>query len=119
MAFDETGQATSADQKFQIATRAFNILTDLGFPPDDIIFDLNVLTIATGIEEHNEYALSFIDGVSKVKQAFPGVRTSGGISNISFSFRGNNPVREADAFCVLIPRDSSRPGYGYRKRGDA
>ena len=95
MAFDETGQATSADQKFQIATRAFNILTDLGFPPDDIIFDLNVLTIATGIEEHNEYALSFIDGVNKVKQAFPGVRTSGGISNISFSFRGNNPVREA------------------------
>ena len=95
MAFDETGQATSAEHKFQIATRAFNILTDLGFPPDDIIFDLNVLTIATGIEEHNEYAVSFIDGVNKVKQAFPGVRTSGGISNISFSFRGNNPVREA------------------------
>ena len=95
MAFDETGQATSAEHKFQIATRAFNILTNLGFPPDDIIFDLNVLTIATGIEEHNEYAISFIDGVNKVKQAFPGVRTSGGISNISFSFRGNNPVREA------------------------
>jgi len=95
MAFDETGQATTAEHKFQIAKRAYTILTELGFPADDIIFDLNVLTIATGIEEHNEYAKSFIDGVRDVKAAFPGVRTSGGISNISFSFRGNNPVREA------------------------
>lgn len=96
MAFDEKGQAATKDDKVRIAKRAFKILTEtVGINPADIIFDLNILTVATGIEEHNGYAVDFIEAVREVKQSCPGCRTSGGVSNISFSFRGNNVVREA------------------------
>ncbi|MEM0965391.1 MAG: vitamin B12 dependent-methionine synthase activation domain-containing protein [Verrucomicrobiota bacterium] len=96
MAFDEEGQAVSIEGKVEIAKRSFRILTEeVGFAPEDIIFDLNILTVATGMEEHNPYAVNFIEGVRQVKEACPGCLTSGGLSNVSFSFRGNNPVREA------------------------
>jgi 5-methyltetrahydrofolate--homocysteine methyltransferase len=96
MAFDEQGQADTIARKVEICTRAYNILTkDAGFPPEDIIFDPNILTIATGIEEHNPYAVNFIEATREIKQRLPGCKVSGGVSNISFSFRGNNVVREA------------------------
>jgi len=96
MAFDENGQATTADRKVAIAARAYRILTDeIGFPPEDIVFDPNILTVATGIEEHDAYALNFLEAVRRIKATLPGVKVSGGVSNISFSFRGNNTVREA------------------------
>lgn len=96
MAFDEQGQAATKDEKVRIAKRAFKLLTEeAGFDPSDIIFDLNILTVATGMDEHNNYAVDFIEGVREVKKQCPGCRTSGGVSNISFSFRGNNVVREA------------------------
>ena len=96
MAFDEKGQAATKDDKVAIAERSFKILTEeVGMDPQDIIFDLNILTVATGMEEHNNYAVDFIEAVREVKKRCPGARTSGGLSNISFSFRGNNPVREA------------------------
>ena len=96
MAFDETGQADSFRRRIEIAERAYRILVDeVHFPPEDIIFDTNVLTIGTGIEEHNNYAVDFIESVRWIKQNLPHAKTSGGISNVSFSFRGNNVVREA------------------------
>ena len=96
MAFDEKGQADSLDRRIEICSRAYRILTEeIGFPPEDIIFDPNVLTVATGIEEHNNYAVDFIESVRWIKQNLPHAKVSGGISNVSFSFRGNNPVREA------------------------
>jgi 5-methyltetrahydrofolate--homocysteine methyltransferase len=96
MAFDEKGQADSLPRRIEICTRAYNILTrEIGFPAEDIIFDPNVLTVATGLEEHNNYAVDFIEATRWIKANLPGARVSGGISNISFSFRGNNPVREA------------------------
>ena len=96
MAFDEQGQADTAERKVAICTRAYKILTEeVGFPPEDIIFDPNILTIATGIEEHNEYALNFIEATRTIKATLPGCHVSGGVSNLSFSFRGNNVVREA------------------------
>ena len=96
MAFDEKGQAAELDEKVAIAERAFRILTEeVGMAPQDIIFDLNILTVATGMEEHNAYAVNFIEAVRQVKKSCPGCRTSGGVSNVSFSFRGNNTVREA------------------------
>jgi len=96
MAFDEQGQAATRDEKVRICTREYRLLTErLGFPPEDIIFDPNVLTVATGIEEHNHYAVDFFEATALIKQTLPHARVSGGISNISFSFRGNNPVREA------------------------
>ncbi|MCX7736334.1 MAG: methionine synthase [Candidatus Kapabacteria bacterium] len=96
MAFDEEGQAVSYERKIEICQRAYKILVDeLGFEPHNIIFDPNVLTIATGIEEHNDYAINFIKAVKWIKQNLPGALVSGGISNISFSFRGNDRVREA------------------------
>jgi 5-methyltetrahydrofolate--homocysteine methyltransferase len=96
MAFDEQGQAATKDDKIRICQRAYKLLTDVvGMDPEDIIFDPNVLTVATGIEEHNNYAVDFIEAVREIKRTCPGARTSGGISNISFSFRGNNVVREA------------------------
>jgi 5-methyltetrahydrofolate--homocysteine methyltransferase len=96
MAFDEQGQAASKDDKIRISVRAFKLLTErLGMLPEDIIFDCNILTVATGMEEHNNYAVDFIEAVREIKKQCPGVRTSGGVSNISFSFRGNNVVREA------------------------
>ncbi len=96
MAFDENGQAASYAEKIRICERAYRILVDeVGFNPDDIIFDPNILTVATGIEEHNNYALDFINATRWIKENLPGAKVSGGVSNISFSFRGNNKVREA------------------------
>ncbi|HEY6882357.1 MAG TPA: methionine synthase, partial [Polyangiales bacterium] len=95
MAFDEQGQAETVERKVAIAKRAYKLLTDHGFAPEDIIFDLNVLAVATGIEEHNEFAKNLIEAIRIVKRDLPGCRTSGGISNLSFSFRGNDVVREA------------------------
>ena len=96
MAFDEQGQADSADRKTEISVRAYQILTEeLKFKPEDIIFDLNIFAVATGIDEHNDYALAFIEACRQVKASCPGVKISGGVSNLSFSFRGNNTVREA------------------------
>ncbi len=96
MAFDENGQAATFEDKVRICERSFRILTEVcGFKPSDIIFDANVLTVATGMEEHNAYGLDFIRAVAEIKNRCPGARTSGGISNVSFSFRGNNVVREA------------------------
>jgi len=96
MAFDEEGQADTADRKVEICQRAYKILTErVGFRPQDIIFDPNIFAVATGIEEHNGYALAYIDATRRIKEACPGAMVSGGVSNISFSFRGNNVVREA------------------------
>ena len=96
MAFDEVGQADTADRKIEICQRAYKILTeDVGFPPEDIIFDPNIFAVATGIEEHNNYAVDFIRASKLITESCPGVRISGGVSNVSFSFRGNNVVREA------------------------
>jgi 5-methyltetrahydrofolate--homocysteine methyltransferase len=96
MAFDEEGQAVTAQRKVEICQRAYQLLTEeVGFPPEDIIFDVNILTIATGIEEHNNYAVEFIEAVRELKRLFPLAKTSGGVSNVSFSYRGNDTVREA------------------------
>ena len=96
MAFDEKGQAATYDEKIRICSRAYRILVDeVGFPPEDIIFDPNVLTVGTGIEEHNNYAVDFIEATRWIKKNLPHAKVSGGVSNVSFSFRGNNRVREA------------------------
>ena len=96
MAFDETGQADTVARKVEICSRAYTLLTEkLDFDPTDIIFDPNILAIATGLEEHNEYAINFIEACTQIKAACPGVNFSGGVSNLSFSFRGNDVVREA------------------------
>lgn len=95
MAFDEVGQADTYARKVEICTRAYHLLVANGFPPEDIIFDPNVFAIATGIEEHNNYAVDFIEATRTIKQTLPHCHISGGVSNVSFSFRGNNPVREA------------------------
>ncbi|MCL2831275.1 MAG: methionine synthase [Betaproteobacteria bacterium] len=95
MAFDETGQADTWARKTEICARAYALLTGIGFPPEDIIFDANIFAVATGIEEHNNYAVDFIEAVRWIAQNLPHAGTSGGISNVSFSFRGNEPVREA------------------------
>ena len=96
MAFDETGQADTETRKVEICTRAYNILVDqVGFAAEDIIFDPNIFAVATGIEEHNNYGVDFIEATRKIKNSLPHAMISGGVSNVSFSFRGNNPVREA------------------------
>ncbi len=95
MAFDEEGQATTYDRKIEICERAYKLLTDNGIEPQDIIFDVNILSVGTGIAEHARYAVDYIEAVRWIKENLPGVRTSGGVSNLSFSFRGNNTVREA------------------------
>jgi 5-methyltetrahydrofolate--homocysteine methyltransferase len=96
MAFDEQGQAATYDEKIRISERAYRILVDeVGFPPEDIIFDPNILTVATGMEEHNNYAVDYINATRWIKANLPHAKVSGGVSNISFSFRGNNKVREA------------------------
>tara|TARA_Y100001970_G_scaffold267935_1_gene358572 strand:+ start:30689 stop:33340 length:2652 start_codon:yes stop_codon:yes gene_type:complete len=96
MAFDEKGQAETAKHKYEICSRAFSLLTDkVGFLPEDIIFDPNIFAVATGISEHNDYALSFIEATRLIKDSFPHCHVSGGLSNLSFSFRGNEPVRRA------------------------
>ena len=105
MAFDEDGQADTRERKVEICERAYNILVDeLGFPPEDIIFDPNIFAVATGIEEHNDYANAFIEATREIRRRLPGVHVSGGVSNISFSFRGNEPVRH-----------QGRHGYGHRQ----
>ncbi|MCD9499535.1 methionine synthase [Photobacterium carnosum] len=96
MAFDEVGQADTRERKIEICTNAYHILVDeVGFPAEDIIFDPNIFAIATGIEEHNNYAVDFIESIAEIKRTLPHAMISGGVSNVSFSFRGNNPVREA------------------------
>ena len=96
MAFDEVGQADTKDRKIEICQRAYNILTTkVGFPPEDIIFDPNIFAVATGIEEHNNYAVDFIEATKEIKKRMPLTKVSGGVSNVSFSFRGNDHVREA------------------------
>jgi len=96
MAFDEQGQADTAERKVEICTRAYRLLTEqIGFPPEDIIFDPNIFAVATGIDEHNNYAVDFIEATRIIKQTLPLARVSGGVSNVSFSFRGNEPVRRA------------------------
>ncbi|MCB0183277.1 MAG: dihydropteroate synthase, partial [Caldilineaceae bacterium] len=96
MAFDEQGQADTIERKVAICTRAYKILTEqVGFPPQDVIFDPNIFAVATGIEEHNGYGVAFIEATRRIKQTLPHASVSGGVSNISFSFRGNDTVREA------------------------
>ena len=95
MAFDETGQADSFQRKIDVCKRSYDVLKSIGFPVNDIIFDPNILTVATGIDEHNNYAVDFINATRWIKQNLPGAKVSGGVSNISFSFRGNDRVREA------------------------
>ena len=96
MAFDEAGQAATTDRKVEICRRAYRLLTErAGFDPGDIVFDPNILAVATGLEEHDDYAVNFIEATRTIKRACPGALVSGGVSNLSFSFRGNNPVREA------------------------
>ena len=95
MAFDEEGQATEVDRKVEICKRAYKLLTEeVGFTPEDIIFDLNILTIATGMPEHDPYALNFIEAAEIVRKECPHCHVSGGLSNLSFSFRGLNDLRE-------------------------
>ena len=102
MAFDEEGQATDVDRRVAICKRAYRLLTErAGFAPEDIIFDPNILTVATGIEEHNRYAVNFLEATRQIKAAMPAVKVSGGVSNISFSFRGNEVVRESMHACFL------------------
>ncbi|MDG6077913.1 methionine synthase [Erythrobacter litoralis] len=95
MAFDETGQADTKERKVEICARAYDLLTGIGFPAQDIIFDPNIFAVATGIEEHNRYGLDFLEAVAEIKQRCPRAKTSGGLSNLSFSFRGNETVRRA------------------------
>ena len=95
MAFDEVGQADTVERKVEICGRAYDLLVGDGWQPEDIVFDPNVLAVATGIEEHNGFAKAFIDALPLIKERCPGSRTSGGISNLSFAFRGNDVVREA------------------------
>ncbi|MDF1794576.1 MAG: dihydropteroate synthase, partial [Thalassobaculaceae bacterium] len=102
MAFDEQGQAETAQRKFEICKRAHDLLVEaLDFPPEDIIFDPNIFAVATGIDEHNDYAQAFFEGTRLIKKNLPHVHVSGGVSNVSFSFRGNNAVREAMHACFL------------------
>jgi len=96
MAFDEEGQADTMERKFEICKRAYDLLTEqVGFPPEDIVFDPNIFAVATGIEEHNDYGQAFIEATRRIKQELPHVHVSGGVSNLSFAFRGNERVREA------------------------
>src|SRR5687767_15485822 len=96
MAFDEKGQADTLERRVTICEKAYKILTEqVGFPPEDIVFDPNIFAIATGIEEHNNYAVDYIRATEQIKATLPHVLISGGVSNVSFAFRGNDPVREA------------------------
>ena len=102
MAFDEKGQADSVERKYEICNRAYHVLVDeVGFPSHDIIFDPNIFAVATGLKEHNNYAKDFFDATRLIKKDLPNAKVSGGLSNVSFSFRGNNQVREAMHSCFL------------------
>ena len=112
MAFDQDGQADTADRKVEICTRSYKLLTEkIGFPPEDIIFDPNIFAVATGIEEHNSYALDFIEATRRIKETLPHCHVSGGVSNISFSFRGNEPIREAMHSVFLYLLYGTFPSY--------
>ena len=103
MAFDEKGQADTYERKIEICKRAYDtLINELDFPPEDIIFDPNIFAVATGMEEHNNYAKDFFEATKLIKDNLPGSLTSGGLSNVSFSFRGNNQVREAMHSCFLF-----------------
>lgn len=118
MAFDEQGQADTRQRKVDICTRAYTLLTEkVGFPAEDIIFDPNVFAIATGIEEHNNYAVDFIEATREIKRTLPHVKVSGGVSNVSFSFRGNNAVREAIHSVFLYHAISAGMGMGIVNAG--
>ena len=117
MAFDERGQADTKERKVEICKRAYRILTEnLRFPPEDIIFDPNVFAIATGIEEHDNYGVDFIEAVREISSTLPHSKTSGGISNVSFSFRGNNPVR-GHPRGLPLSRHKGGPDDGNSERG--
>jgi 5-methyltetrahydrofolate--homocysteine methyltransferase len=119
MAFDETGQADSANRKVAICERAYKILTEeVGFPPEDLIFDPNIFAIATGIPEHDNYAVDFIEATRRIKQTLPLARVSGGVSNVSFSFRGNEPVRRAMHSVFLYHAISAGMDMGIVNAGD-
>jgi len=119
MAFDEQGQADTAARKVEICTRAYKILVDeVGFPPEDIIFDPNIFAVATGIEEHDNYAVDFIEATRIIKQTLPYARVSGGVSNVSFSFRGNEPVRRAIHGVFLYHAISAGMDMGIVNAGD-
>ena len=117
MAFDEDGQADNLERRTQICRRAYDILVEqVGFPAEDIIFDPNVFAVATGIEEHANYGLDFIEATRWIKQNLPGALVSGGVSNVSFSFRGNNPVREAIHSVFLYHAIAAGMDMGDRQR---
>jgi 5-methyltetrahydrofolate--homocysteine methyltransferase len=119
MAFDEQGQADTQDRKVEICTRAYNTLIDkVGFPPEDIIFDPNIFAVATGIEEHDNYAVDFIEAVRRIKATLPHARISGGVSNVSFSFRGNEPVRRAIHSVFLFHAIAAGMDMGIVNAGD-
>ena len=114
MAFDEKGQADTKERKVEICSRAYKILTkQAGFHPEDIIFDPNIFAIATGIEEHNNYGVDFIEATREIKRLMPLTKVSGGVSNVSFSFRGNDTVREAMHAVFLYHAIKGRDGYGH------
>jgi 5-methyltetrahydrofolate--homocysteine methyltransferase len=115
MAFDEQGQADTFARKTQICERAYRILVDeVGFAPEDIIFDPNIFAIATGIEEHDNYAVEFIEATRWIKANLPGAKVSGGVSNVSFSFRATTRCARPSAPCLY--RDQGRDGHGHRQR---
>ena len=120
MAFDENGQAATYEEKIRICERAYRILVDeVGFPPEDIIFDPNILTVATGIEEHNNYALDFINATRWIKENLPGAKVSGGVSNISFSLPRQQRGPRGDALRLPLSRRPGRHGHGHRQRRHA
>ena len=120
MAFDEEGQADTVERKVEICERAYRLLVEqAGLPPEDIIFDPNVFAVATGIEEHNGYAMAFIEATRQIKERCPGAKISGGVSNLSFSFRGNDVVREAMHSAFLFHAIQAGHGHGHRQRRPA
>ena len=120
MAFDERGQADTIDRKVEICRRAYRLLTEQRrVRSSDIIFDPNILAIATGLEEHADYAVNFIEATRIIKEACPGVKISGGVSNLSFAFRGNEDRPRGDALRVSLPRHPRRHGHGHRERRSA
>ena len=113
MAFDEQGQADTADRKFEICARSYRLLVDeVGFPPEDIIFDPNIFAVATGIEDHNNYAVDFIEATKRIRTELPGAHVSGGVSNISFSFSWQRCCSRGNAFSFSLPCYSLWDGYG-------
>ena len=117
MAFDEAGQADTAERKVAIAKRAFTLLTEtVGFEPEDVILDPNIFAIGTGIEEHAGYAVAYIEATRRIKAELPGALVSGGVSNVSFAFRGNDPIREAIHSVFLYHAIACRDGHGHRQR---